>query len=179
MPLSSDLINSLDEALKLELKLHPAANLIDIYKLIYQALYGPSHIISDHATLCRSIETELSQMEGDYNPPMQNLGVYSRISLSVLHIPGVMLSEAISKLAEWLLASKADVDETSIISFWHDLKPLIEKHITASQGEWDEVHSLVSSGSIPSHSTLYKSLYHPHYRLINHSLNAYMDYFKV
>lgn len=179
MPLSSDLINSLDEALKLELKLHPAANLIDIYKLIYQALYGPSHIISDHATLCRSIETELSQMEGVYNPPMQNLGVYSRISLSVLHIPGVMLSEAISKLADWLLASKANVDETTILNSWHVLKPMIEQHYTASQGEWNEVNSLVSSGSIPSHSTLFKSLCHPHYRLINNTLNAYTDYFKV
>ena len=36
-----------------ELDLHPAAQLVDLYKLFYQGTFGPKHIMEDQAVALR------------------------------------------------------------------------------------------------------------------------------
>jgi len=169
----------LDTALKLEIKLHPGLNLIDIYKLFYQALFGPNHIIRDHSHVCATIQQEMKQMQGLYHPIWQELGNFSRISLSALQRLDGDTSTSAMKLTDWMLASLSEVDESAFPSLWLDLKGMISRTITFSDQHWNEVCHIVNSGAIPSHSGHYKSLYHPHYRLVDSTLDEYKEFFKI
>ncbi|HNQ43400.1 MAG TPA: hypothetical protein PKI59_03185, partial [Candidatus Cloacimonadota bacterium] len=60
-----------------------------------------------------------------------------------------------------------------------DLKGMISRTITFSDQHWNEVCHIVNSGAIPSHSGHYKSLYHPHYRLVDSTLDEYKEFFKI
>ena len=47
---------------------YPAAEAQDLYKLVFQDLYGPGHLLADSAAAMRYLERELDQMEGREGP---------------------------------------------------------------------------------------------------------------
>jgi hypothetical protein len=68
-------INSI-EIIKLiddEIDLHPKLEPVDLYKVLYQALYGPFHIVRDFKQLVTSIRSELWMMNSVYLPYFKRL----------------------------------------------------------------------------------------------------------
>jgi len=167
----------------LELQLHPHAEPIDIYKLLYQALFGPSHIVRDYARLCLNINSELWQMEHTYQPLIQDLETYSRISLSHFR-PGMELDkrqQAIECLAQWVLDSCTTYENESMafLECWNLHLPYFKESLAADNAKWDYAGSLATKAQIPSHSKLYHAKHHPHYRLVSmkltHHYNRFME----
>jgi hypothetical protein len=76
-----------------ELALHPECEHVDLYKLLYQALFGPFHLIRDLGQLKLSISSELWQMSSPYEPHYQQIGqIYTRLSLSALYVDTIFLT---------------------------------------------------------------------------------------
>ncbi len=161
--------------LELELSLHPRLEPVDLYKMLYQALYGPFHILRDPEHLKMSIESEIQTMQQAYQPDFQELGpVYSRLSLSMIKHDqdAEMNSLRIACLADWILDSCRKVEDVTqdFLRNWNGHKSLFREKLPASDELWLKAEQLANQGILPSHSELFHAHYHPHYRLIDHHL---------
>jgi hypothetical protein len=166
----------------LELKLHPQLEPVDMYKLLYQALYGPFHIVKDIKQLCISIDLELWQIESSYKPDFQELGpLYSRLSLSLIKQDKnpTMRQRRITSMAEWILDSCDIIGDVrdDFRRQWLDYREIFQQLLPASTEAWLKADRLVEDGLLPSHSETFHKHYQPHYRLINHNLTKHKEIF--
>ncbi len=158
-----------------ELALHPNLELKDLYKLIYQAFYGPAHIVQNVQTVAASIYNEVMDMKDTYFPLYQDIGNkqgYWRLSLGWL-LPDKLQGETALRakaeiLAELMRLSIPEIPhQMSITERWNLESIIIKELFPASEIAWQEVNALALAGQIPSHSLVYKQAYNPHYRLIH------------
>ncbi|MDI3503125.1 MAG: hypothetical protein PWP64_61 [Candidatus Cloacimonadota bacterium] len=177
-------LNNLDlkNMVELELHLHPLLEPIDLYKLLYQALYGPHHIIRDFKQLYTSINSELGLMQENYEPLFQEIGpYYSRLSLSAIKKDGdtLLRQKRIEALTEWIMASSCVIPNTAIdfVLQWKSYEPMLKEHLPADPPSWAKADQLAEQNILPSHSDIYRQNYHPHYRLINPKLAKYKQKF--
>lgn len=164
----------LHQIIKNELDIHPYLELVDLYKLVYQAYYGPSHIVNDPLMVAKNIELEFVNMHNTYSPLFQDIGDqsgYVRISLSILNEaykanPSLFLTKC-DLLAELIIDSCSLAQpDTSMNDVWTQNYATVLKYYTPSVNEEDCVFKLAASASIPSHSDKYRMHYHPHYRIV-------------
>ncbi len=158
-----------------ELSLHPSCKLVDIYKLLFQAFYGPSHAISDIISVSLGISTEYAAMSKQYKPLIQDIGMgngYCRISLSILDkLNPASLLRYCEQMAELMQQSCITEPATgSMKTLWLNYKKTILDIFPASHEEWLEVCGLAENNTIPSHSIVFKEAYDPHYRVISNNL---------
>jgi hypothetical protein len=172
-------------AIHAELETHPLLELVDIYKLMLQACYGPSHIIRDKAQVAESIYNEALNMKDTYLPMYQDIGNdkgYCRISLSVF-IPALQVSkdqlrEKCNILADIMLLSCDDYqDFSSLAKRWMALATPISKFLSATPEQWQQVNEMAEKGQVPSHSLRFANAYHPHYRVLKPSVSKLIDEF--
>lgn len=166
----------------LEIKLHPHLEPVDIYKLLYQALYGPFHIVKDIKQLSLAIDSELWQMQSIYKPNIQKIGpLYSRLSLSIIKQDNdpEMRQNRIKCMAEWILDSCDTIDDVrqDFKHNWFKFRDILIHLLPASKGAWHYADQLVEEGLLPSHSETFHKHYQPHYRLINHNLTKHKEIF--
>lgn len=172
----------IEEIILDELKVHPKLEPVDIYKLLYQAMYGPSHIVRDLGQLSMSISSELWQSEQPYYPFYQDIGpVYTRISLSVLKVDSDVKERQtiIDYLSRWIIAScEEEPDDIELLRHsWNLSLPMMKRLMPAESEAWDKVTEMVSHGRITSHSAAFHHYYSPHYRLVRKDLKDYYKYF--
>jgi len=173
----------LRQIIQSELSLHPRLTLIDVYKLIFQALSGPAHIIRNKELVADSIYLEVLGMTDAYLPEYQDIGNgigYVRLSLGCL-LPAKEQGEEILRQLSMLLAEcmmQSCSDKLIVVSpaeQWELLSPLVKSMVTASTDEWKQVNLIAAKEQIPSHSPLFKQSYQPHYRLIHPSACLNID----
>lgn len=165
-----------------ELFYHPALKPVDLFKALYQAAFGPFHIIQDKGKLIQAISGELWQMEHEYQPLLQNIGKkYSRISLSFFTKERDLdaRAAAIEHLADWILSSSEPVEDAAEISkiLWEKYLPFLKEMLSASASDWAIAQAYIDSGRLPSHSPEYHAAYHPHYRIVEYDLEPYRTLF--
>lgn len=163
-----------DAILSLELETHPHLELLDIYKLMYQSYFGPSHIVKDRFTVAKNIEIEYMNMQQGYYPLFHDIGEqpgYIRVSLSVLDkayrtSPALFMATC-TKFSDLILASCYIMDtELSVADIWKQNYSTILKYYTPTVDEAETVSEFARDGNIPSHSDKYRMHYNPHYRLV-------------
>ncbi len=165
-----------------ELAVHPECEPVDIYKLLYQALFGPFHLIRDLGQLKLRISSELWQMNRSYEPHYQQIGqIYTRLSLSALYVD-TNLSDRDSKiecLAHWVLASAHAYDDNpqDFFGCWSQHQSLLQELIPGDPQTWDELSSAAQRGLIYSHSKRFHEHYDPHYRLVRMDLTEHFNRF--
>ncbi|MCK9556876.1 MAG: hypothetical protein M0R50_02395 [Candidatus Cloacimonetes bacterium] len=165
-----------------ELRLHPFLEPVDLYKLLYQALYGPFHIVRDFKQLCLGISAEIWRITEPYLPHYQDIGPgYTRISLSSIKHDGSVdrLNERIESLSNWILASCMLCEDVrqDFRERWRNNRHLLSNALPASPEAWQLADSLAERGELPSHSKLFHQHYEPHYRLVDMSLKQYREDF--
>lgn len=170
------------EIIASELYFHPWLNPVDLFKVMYQASFGPFHIVKDKDSLMQAISREIWYMEHDYLPLVQKIGrKYARISLNIFGTKRNLEDHnaAISAFAEWMLASCEVVENPAEISkiLWKKYLPLFKESLRASEAEWTLAQSYIDKGSLPSHSPEYHAEYHPHYRIVKLELTQYKRIF--
>lgn len=187
---AGDLNNIMD----IEAKLHPQGDLTDVYKLLCQAYYGPSHNGKDLAVIKASLIEELEAPRKAYLPLIQDVGNrkgFYRISLDLIPffpapdsdpIPVSSLPKKpvkaepeawqIDLVSSMILDSclEMDVDIRSWKSTWRRLWARIEARYKPSAQISALVLEHVNEGRITHHSKRYKSGYQPHYRLLHHKV---------
>ncbi|PKN73190.1 MAG: hypothetical protein CVU50_04110 [Candidatus Cloacimonetes bacterium HGW-Cloacimonetes-3] len=158
-----------------ELALHPSCKLIDIYKLLFQAYFGPSHILKDKMTVAASIKTETLTMQHTYKPLFQDIGNgvgFCRISLGNLRPAAISnplaFKQQCDALADLMQLSCLESDPPYTINeLWHNYQKTILDICPANKEEWEEVSALAKNTTIPSHSDIFSTVYQPHYRIID------------
>lgn len=155
---------------------HPEMTVQDFVKLIYQNTYGPRHFGAspDLAEIRKGLEAELAEtLPNPSEPLLENIGGdYVRVSLQAILLGKLEPSD----LAEAFLASLPlcpAFDKASMKVFDDRLNLLLDLvssgEIPLDQGAVDAyLDDYCPKGIRPvSHSPAYKSLYHPHYRVIH------------
>lgn len=188
--------DELREILRTELELCPEARMTDLYKLLYQAYYGPTHMDPDPLKIARNLRQELRSITFHTGQPYQDIGCgrgFFRINLIALienkPIPFNQFSSfsdyehklfcavpatKLKTLTDAILASRIEavLDQAKWRQSWQQALPVVLEFITPLPEESAFVESLLASGDLPSHSNIYKELYAPHYRIIHFSQGA-------
>lgn len=177
--LSIDIVNKMVEN---ELKYHPLLEPVDFYKLLYQALYGPFHIVQDYEQVLRAIKDEVELSSSLYEPVYQELGpCYSRVSLAYIQTEAEpqLRQRKIACLADWLLESCVPLPDVSsdFRLQWKLYRPVFEGALVASAEAWEKAYYLAQAGKLPSHSQTFHQHYQPHYRLVNKNLSKHYQLF--
>lgn len=162
----------LAQIVQTELELHPRLELNDLYKLIFQASFGPGHLLENPTLVSENIYREVCAMQDDFWPYLQDIGNgigFFRFSLSWFRaLQPDALKLKCDLLAELMIKS-APLAESgcSITELWPSLTPMLIELFPATPQAWEAVNTLAAKGQFPSHSESYRKNYHPHYRLLH------------
>ncbi|MBW6514268.1 MAG: hypothetical protein K0B87_05875 [Candidatus Syntrophosphaera sp.] len=183
----------LRQILEEELGLHPQARLVDLYKLLNQSHYGPTHIDPDPDKIARNLRRELNSITEHAGNFWQDIGCgrgFYRINLvALISMPKIPFSrftsfsdymserfrkvgrKQIDILTQSLLNSRcaAGIDPENWHRIWKDALPLVLEFIKPTATEQAELDQYIHNDQIPSHSKKYRELYSPHYRVIHHT----------
>lgn len=167
-------IDDLRRIVKDELELHPLCEEIDLFKLIYQAMSGPTHIYPDRDIIAGNIIKEVTLMSAPYLPLIQDIGNskgFVRVSLFIID-SAFTTTEHIKPFCDAIMDSRLPEEPSSaeIYSLWHKSLDVISEFRTLDHTQLNIIEELIQDQAIPSHSDRYKNSYEPHYRLLHQSL---------
>lgn len=179
---------------KAELAEHPKARYADLYKLLHQAFYGPTHIAPVPVAIESDIKEELSSIMTQSCAPFQDIGCGKAfIRFNLIALTGMasfskskknllrdqLLHDAFLKIKpEWIrlltesvLASRleAPITQQDWLATWNKALPLVNEFLFPTFAERSLIDECLNTGKMPSHSNDYRYLYNPHYRVIHHS----------
>lgn len=161
------------ESVRTELQYYPEARLIDIYKNFFQNAFGPGHLIKDTASARNYLIYELRNAKHFDTLLYQPLGAdhsYYRLNLILLKKGIIPENEFLNAFIQ--SANHADpptLDEWK--AEWENILEVItsmELNILHFEHDRAYLDSLLADGAyVVHHSETYKSLYHPHYRIVH------------
>jgi len=153
------------------LKRYPAMELEDIYKLLYQSVMGPAHILQNKELAYSYLKKEFESHNESYET-----GLYVDISLDHelvrLNIPVFKKEDSLDALFEMMCETQRKMipDKDKLKHSWLELGLLIEnknfENFTLNQ--WGKFNKILCEKDFPhlSHSATYKNLYRPSYRIV-------------
>lgn len=161
---------------------HPAAQLVDMVKFIYQSVLGGGHLITDEQAALERLKAEIAglvneQLSQPYIEPLG--GGYCRMNLSAC-------SEASPELMNRLFVQSAKaVTEDDLKRFDEQtavLKELCTQQPTTFNFTADDVERYLAEYSLTgyapvSHSLIYHEEYKPSYRVITEDLARLLPLF--
>ena len=169
---------------------YPLLQAQDIYKLVYQGVYGPGHIITSAAAARRALEDELAALEvrgqrskvkgqksdEELIEPIDPSGRLVRVNLRPLLGEGGRMKEEGRRGAgyEWLiraLVESARIVKGSRVQMARRLSAAIRWCRTSLPGqaaELDEIAARAREANYPAfhHSLAYRRAYRPAYRVV-------------
>ncbi len=160
-----------------EMTLRPNTELIDYYKMFFQGIYGPAHLIEDIDSARKYMQRELDNMSLEERtrevPFVEDIGwhgTYCRINLHAIH-QGLLNFDDVF---DAFIAS-ARVEVTIPLAQWrnmwteiYDLLLLVNKGLEIHQDQMGEIEQGFMLGEpVFHHSQRYRDLYHPHYRVMD------------
>lgn len=88
------------ESLKQYAERYPEAEATDLYKLVFQDLYGPGHLITDSASCARYISKEVDRMDGRWRLPLYEYTLcdsnFVRVHLALVKNGVITLEQLVS-----------------------------------------------------------------------------------
>lgn len=175
-----------------ELAEHPKTHYTDIYKLIHQASFGPSHLEDSLEAIEAGIWDELKTVRSCAGKTHQDIGLgrgFMRLNFFALsRLPSLDISQTntlrdqlvrdaltrvnpsyVKLFAQAVHASRLPepIDPEEWLDIWKTAVPIVMSFIFPTLSERARVDYCLASGTLPSHSEDYKYLYKPHYRVIH------------
>lgn len=165
-----------EESIRLQLERYPASTLQDIYKSFFQDAFGPGHLIDNPVRAKQYIEEESLQSHESLCELYEKAGAgenYYRVSLSLV-ASGMVGAE---QLADALCRSAAMTQGPSATewqSTWQKIERITAKYKHRLQGydqDRKKINQAIENGNfMMRHSAAYNRNYHPHYRIIHHTI---------
>jgi hypothetical protein len=163
----------IQQAVRQELKYHPEARLVDLYKLFFQEAFGPGHMIRDESFAREYLREELNKStEFDsllWRPAGYRQRFY-RLNLVLVKnetIPLTVFLEAFVNSAN----SVQNPSPQEWRKEWRFILSTIEQmDLKIPEFAEDKVflaQQLAEGNFAVHHSQIYRKLYHPHYRIVN------------
>ena len=186
----------LENLLHYHYQLFPYSQIEDFYKLIYQAVMGPNHLIYSKERafyyLNQEIKNLLFLLENPCEKSVKQLNQMTPLFVDIsLHIPIVRLNllpyitqkdelqkiEKIEKLFFYFVRSAEEIipKKENLIHTWQKVGEIIKNRelgIDISKYEEFTEKIIHTNFSIISHSIEYKNKYNPHYRIIKKNFLA-------
>ncbi len=165
---------SIHAAIEHQMADYPKSTLQDIYKSFYQDRFGPGHMITDTASARSYLMRELSEMtniSAVYYEPTGNEGRHVRVYLSAV---ADSLITAEQLLDAFVRSANMDKGEnTDWEAEWNCIVSVITKH-GINLNDFDKDVAMLNEASrnrqAVHHSRNYNEAYHPHYRIVEHSI---------
>lgn len=156
------------------LRLRPMAHARDVYKLLYQGVFGVGHIVSEKALgylLEESGRIDLKAHAGDpLLEPVNPDGSMVRVNLRQYIKAGGELERLYTVMIE---SAKHEGDPVVFMSYWDQFKEMVsEGLVEVTLGEVFELDLLIQGeGLKPRHHTeFYRQAYYPAYRVVQTEL---------
>ena len=162
-------------AVTIQMSLYPESTLQDLYKVFFQAEFGPEHIIADTASAGRYLASEL--MIPDKSDIMyEPIGVDSaffRVHLCAVQSGKISRNQLFDAFI--LGARKVETDEIAAwAEKWHKIESVIASmnlQLTDYEADRATIDSLLNAGQYAlHHSQQFRDAYDPHYRIVRKDL---------
>ncbi len=161
-------------AIERQLATYPESTLQDIYKSFYQEHFGPGHIISDTASARRYLMRELSEMGKTASPyfePTGSKGDYVRVYLSAIADSLITAEQLLDAFVR--SANLWQEPAFSWMEKWKAIVSIIQANKIELEGFETDLPLLTEAAQnnqAVHHSRRYNEAYHPHYRIVEHSI---------
>ncbi|WP_292597767.1 hypothetical protein [Mesotoga sp. UBA6090] len=163
--------NRIIEVASHELDLHPAAQMVDLYKLFYQGTFGPRHVMEDQAAALRYLAEEIDCSEFDQVlwQDISYMENFFRINLVLVKNRQVLIDD----LFRALVASTrigASITHEEWRAEWKQIEEVLIDSLPESVFTPESaiaIREALETGQPVHHSLSYKRSYHPHYRVIS------------
>ena len=161
-------------AIERQLVTYPESTLQDIYKSFYQEHFGPGHIISDTASARRYLMRELSEMgktQSPYFEPTGSQGDYVRVYLSAIADSLITAEQLLDAFVR--SANLWQEPAVSWLEKWETIVSIIQANKMEIEGFETNLPLLTEAArnnQAVHHSRRYNEAYHPHYRIVEHSI---------
>lgn len=161
---------SLEELIKWHQKLRPDLEIADVYKMLYQSVFGIQHILNDRAK--QYLEKELSTLEMSklpHEPLIENISTDNqmiRVNLRPFKTQGLssdkLFFAMVTSAKETLGTQKA------FMGLWSQFKSLVETgKLNFDKSSLEDFDKKVKKENYPPfhHSERYRKSYSPAYRV--------------
>ncbi|MBI9108438.1 MAG: hypothetical protein JEZ04_16950 [Spirochaetales bacterium] len=167
------------KAVQMQLELYPQSSLKDIYKSFFQDEFGPGHLLVNPEKARSFFEQELETMKSrgrcNTEPCGRGRNFY-RVPMDLVLDKVVRADDYFS--AFWASASKSMVsDEDEWKKKWNIIFRILQRHsdiIKNFKKDSKEILEALENGNyVMHHSTRYREVYAPHYRIFRTSPATY------
>lgn len=156
-----------------ELRLHPRATLLDLYKFFFQGAFGPGHMIPDREAARRYLASELQNsvtFDSVLWQPVGDQKQYYRINLKLIK-DGFMPAEAcLEAFVQSANSAKLPSPEEWRREWRMIVSVMEEMNLAIPNFDVDKdmlAQKLETGEFIGHHSEIYEEYYHPHYRIVS------------
>lgn len=165
------------QAIEKQLNDYPNSTLRDIYKSFFQDAYGPGHLIQDTAYAIQYLRQEVEQSTESLCRTYEQVGTgenFYRVNLILIKENKIDIQTFFNALLRSVeLSPKPQI--TQWTKRWSEIEKTssLFKDKIAGNYEQDKqfIEQMLTKGEyMMRHSKTYNTNYHPHYRLIHHSI---------
>jgi hypothetical protein len=165
--------DKLEALIRGHVKQRPLMQAVDVYKLLYQGVFGIDHLLSKEAR--NFLKEEASTLRLDEQPEEPLLeeasadGSMVRVNLR----PYLRRGLPLDKLFSAMEASAEKGREEDLLEVWSVFRELVGSgSLVFDEGEIEELNREVKPGGCPirHHSEAYRGEYHPAYRVVRLSI---------
>jgi len=159
------------ELISYHIERYPAMELGDVYKLLYQSVMGPAHILQNKELAYSYLKNEFDSPNDSYETELY-VDISLEYELVRLNIPVFIKTGSVDALYDMMLETQKKVcpDKEKVKSYWIELESLIEdnKFEQFTPYQWNKLNKILCKDVFPhfSHSAVYKNLYRPSYRIV-------------
>lgn len=156
-------MTEIQEILLAHLKAYPQMEFDDVYKLLYQHVYGANHAVAEKEAIFSVLKKEAESM----GEPSEN--GFVEIGNGFVRAP-IRKDEAyLRALAEKFYLTAKEKTDGDFSAVFVPLRSWILETFSFDEKELDLCFEELQAHSFPpvSHSETYKKLYRPHYRVIS------------
>ena len=163
--------SKLESLINYHFKLYPKMQIEDLYKMIYQSVMGPGHLLEDGAVAFRSLKNEMEKRAGKAKNLFIDIGLDNdlvRVNLNVFQEKIGDAQKLFSAIKETAKIIKPD--KSKLQKVWCQVGQIFaggEPHFL-SYSIWKEFTEFLQKNNFPHipHSEIYKKNYCPSYRVV-------------
>ena len=164
-------LSSLEELVRWHQRLRPDLEVVDVYKMLFQSVFGIQHILHDKAK--RYLERELSTLETQKSsdePLIENISIDNvmvRVNLRPFKM-GRLSSEKLF-LVMATSAEEPKGTQKAFLKLWNQFKSLVEAgRLDFDESSLEDFDKKVEKENYPlyHHSEQYRRSYRPAYRVV-------------
>ena len=165
-------LNEVELLVRWHLGKKPKMEAFDVYKLLYQGVFGVGHILSEGAQnylFREASELKDIGVEEPFTEPVSPDGEMVRVNLRPFLKAGLPLEMLFSAM----LASNVEGNSTIFLERWDAFVKLVRTRVLVfSQKEIDELNEKINREKPQPmhHSTEYREAYHPSYRVVKNGV---------